>query len=131
MHIEKLLRHIQAYAGIFSTLCNLPYSQRCNILSLRIFRTESLFKTLWSIDQTYSEPYIEHYSGIFRTLCNTTHIQNPVIFVNIYENLWIIRTLTCLKSYIYSEPSQRFMMDFFAKVIIIKKKLKTITKNYN
>ena len=46
-----------------------------------------------------------------------THIQNPAI----QENLQIFRTLTYLKPDTYAEPSQRFKMEFFSKIV----------KNYN
>ena len=75
-HVETLLRHIQAYSGIFSILCNLhilatfPY-----ILSPSIFRGGGLFKTLWKVDQVYSEPghralfiHIQPYAELCATL---------------------------------------------------------------
>ena len=90
----------------------------------------SIFRTLpWGI--------IQPYSGIYRTLCHTCicrnlaysvswniqnfsiiafrSIQNPVKFTN---NLRIFRTLTYLKPDTYSEPSQRFKMEFL--VILVK-----------
>ena len=132
-HIEILLRHIQGYSGIFSTLCNLANSQPFHILSPGIFKTGGLLKTLSNVDQAYSEPchralfsHIQAYSEpcamvayaeawhirnpqIFRTLayfhnCNATHIQNPVIFTKI---LRILRIMTYLKPETYSEPSQK------------------------
>ena len=40
---------------------------------------------------------------------------------HIYKNLGILITLACLKPSTYLEPSQRFKMEFFAKIF----------KNYN
>ena len=75
-------------------------------------------------------PVIEHYSTILTLYnacicikltysklfhnCILSHIQNPVIFTKIHK-------LTCLKPDTYLEPSQRFKMEFFAKIV----------KNYN
>ena len=123
-HIEILLRHIQAYSGIFSTLCNprlfttYPYSEPWHIQNQR---TRGLFKALWNFDQTYSEPchrasfshiveYSEPYATLaFRTLPylrKFTNIQNSDIFK---------------ARHICRELSQRFKMEFFAKNV----------KNYN
>ena len=85
-------------------------------------------------------PAIGHYSGIFRTLCNTCicrnltysescNIQNSSIIASrrifrilpYYKHLWIFRTLAYLKPDTHSELSQRFTMEFFAKIV----------KNYN
>ena len=87
----------------------MPYSERS------IFRTESLFKIMWNVDQTYSEPchrtlfsHIQNLvqclhtqkPGILRILeysvqfhnCILTHIQDSVMFIIIYEylELWHI-----------------------------------------
>ena len=125
------IRHIQVHSGKFNTLCN-P----------RILTT--LFKTLWNVDQAYSEPcyrtlfnHIQAYSEPCTTLAytKTWHTQNPGIFrtlsylhphtyserCHINENLRLFRTLIYLKSSTYSEPSQRLTMEFFAKIV----------KNYN
>ena len=54
-HYEGIFMLIQAYSVPCVTL---TYSQLCHILSPGIFRTRGLFKTLWNIDQTYSEPCV-------------------------------------------------------------------------
>ena len=102
-HIETLLRHVQAYSDIFSTLCNprifksLRYSEPVAHLKLR----EGLIRNIqnpfighhwasFSHIQAYAEPcatfaYAEAWDtwnpGIFRNLYNSipTHIQNSVI----------------------------------------------------
>ena len=87
-HIQTLLRHNLAYSSIF--LCvTLAYLQPCQILSHSIFRTRGLFKSLWNVDQTYSESchwalfsHIQGYSQPCGTLAygETGHIRNPEIF---------------------------------------------------
>ena len=95
-----------------------------------ILRTRGLFKILWNVDQAYSEPCIGHYSAIFRHTQNVrqhlqysepfhhnripTRIQYPAIK---FTNLQLFWTLTYLKPTTYSEPSQRFKMEFFAKIV--------------
>ena len=83
----------QAYSCIFSALCNPRIFLAIHTLNSGIFKTRGLFKSLWNIDQAYSEPChmaIWHYLGIFRTLCNacicrkvarseSLNIQNPSI----------------------------------------------------
>ena len=82
---------IQAYSAPYVTLA---YSQPCHILSPGIFTTRGLFKTLSNVDQAliaqrlhtqkpatlgileYSEPFPN---------CIPTHIQDPIIFTEIYE----------------------------------------------
>ena len=120
MYIETL-RHIQAYPFKFSTLYNprifatLPYSEHWHI-----FRTGSLFRTLWKVDQVYSElchrtlfNHIQSYSEPCATLAyaEAWHTRNHGIFrtptkllpdaysesCHIYENLGMCRTLTYLK----------------------------------
>ena len=49
----SIFKFIQAYSAPCVTL---TYSQTCHILRHGIFRTEGLLKTLWNIDQAYSEP---------------------------------------------------------------------------
>ena len=105
---------IQEYSTPFVTL---PYLQPCHVLSPHIFRTVGLFKTLWDVDYTYSEPchrtlfrhiqnLVQHlhmqkpdilgilqYSELFHN-CIPTHIQNPAIlqtFMNI-QNFDIFKT---------------------------------------
>ena len=65
-HYQGILRLTQAYSGSFVTLA---YLQPCRILSPVIFRMGGLFKTLWNVDQVYSEPY---HRALF------IHIQNLV-----------------------------------------------------
>ena len=101
-HFKGMFRLIQAYP------VTLAHSQSCHILSPSIFWTEGLFKTLWNVDQTYSEPChralfshiqnllqrshtqklgilgILEYSEPFNS-CNLTGIQNPAILTKIYE----------------------------------------------
>ena len=103
-----VLRHIQAYLDIFSTLHIYSPFQ---ILSPGIFRTGGFFKTLWNIHQVYSEPchkelisHIQAIQNFVRCLhmqkpdilaivkhsehfhnCIPTHMQNPVIFKKIFQ----------------------------------------------
>ena len=62
---RKIQNSVEAYSGIFRTLCNthilrtLPYSELCHFQNLGIFRTEGIFRIL----------FIWARSGIF------THIQ--------------------------------------------------------
>ena len=111
--------------------------QPLHVLSPGVFRTGSLFKTLWKVDQVYSElchrtlfKHIQAYSEPYATLAyaETWHTRNPGIFktlpwllsdaysepCHIYENLGIRRTLTYLKPDTYSELSK---MKFFAKIV--------------
>ena len=53
-HYYGIFRLIQAYSA---PCVSLTYLQPCHILSPCIFRTRGLFKTLWNVDQPYSEPY--------------------------------------------------------------------------
>ena len=131
MNVKILLRHIQAYSGPCVTL---TYSEPCHS-EPGIFRTGSLFKILWNVDQHIQNFVIGHYSGIFKTLCNACifrnlaylefwkiqnsynyipkYIQNPVIFRKIYE---YSQNSDIIKPDTYSESSQRFNMEFFAKI---------------
>ena len=94
MHIMTLLRKIQAYSGIFSTLFNLAYSQPCHLLRPGIFRIRIIFKTETltehiqnpaSIRTVYSG-IIQSYSDIFRTLYNCHKCRNLA-----YSRLWNIQ----------------------------------------
>ena len=73
--ILSIIRHIQAYSGIFGTLCNpliftnLPYSEPWH-------RTEGLFKTLLNADQAYLG--ILNHIQTYSEPCTTLHIQNPL-----------------------------------------------------
>ena len=112
-HIQPyttLLRYIHAYwdiikpyAGLFPCV-TLAYSQPCRFLSPSIFRTIGIFKTVWSVDQVYWDPchgtLLRHILSAYtcRNLaysvswnfqnfqnCILTHIQNPVIFTEVYK----------------------------------------------
>ena len=69
-HIEASLRYIQTYSGIFSTLCNhrifttLPYS--------------NLIKTLWNVDQAYSELCHRALFSHIHNLAQRLHMQKLV-----------------------------------------------------
>ena len=113
--ISALLKRIRAYSTPFLTLA---YSQPYHIPSLGIFRTGTIFKSLWDFDQAYSEPChcqndhnslfrhysITPYSGIFRTLCiayicknlaylESWNIQNPSLILSwcIFRNCHIYK----------------------------------------
>ena len=96
---SALLRHIHSYWDIIKTYSGLfrhsapcvilAYSQPYHILSPGIFRTGGLFKTLWNVDQAYSEPchrallsHIPAYSEPCAMLfyAETRHTWNPGIF---------------------------------------------------
>ena len=114
-HIETLLRHIQASSGIFSTLCNPRIFTNLPYLSPGIFKTGGFFKTLWNVDQTYSEPchrilfsQIQKYSGLcaMPAYVETWHI---------LENLRIFRTLTYLKPDTTQNPLKGLRWSFLQK----------------
>ena len=111
--------------------------QPLHVLSPGVFRTGSLFKTLWKVDQVYSElchrtlfKHIQADPEPYATFAyaETWHTRNPGIFktlpwllpdaywepCHIYENLGICKTLTYLKPDRYSELSK---MKFFAKIV--------------
>ena len=139
-HIETS-RHIQSYSGIFSTLCNsrVCTTLSCHILSPNIFKTGGLLQTLWNVDQAYLElchgalcSHILAYQNLMQHLhmqkpgilgileysepfhnCIPKHIQNPVISTKIFE----YSELTYLEPNTYLEPSQRFKMEFFARIV--------------
>ena len=78
--------NIQEYSAPFVILA---YSQPYHILSPGIFRIRGLFKTLWSIDEPYSEPFhrvlfshIQAYSQSCAKLAyaKTWYTGNPEIF---------------------------------------------------
>ena len=126
-HIQSysaLLRHIHSYWDIIKASYSAPfvtlaYSKPWHVLSPGIFRTGGLFKALWNVDQTYSEPchspsfghiqaYLKpcamqkpdilgilEYSEPFHNYI-LTYNQNPVIFTKIYEysELWHIQNPT-------------------------------------
>ena len=117
----------QAYSAPCVTL---TYLQICHILSPNLFKTGSLFKTHWNIDQAYLEPYhgalfshIQAYSeprtmlayaegchtwnpGIPKTLPQLhPHVYSESCYI--CENLQIFRTLAYLKSDTYLQPSYR------------------------
>ena len=85
-HCKDISRLIRAYSAPFVILA---YSHSCHILNPGIFRTGSLFKALWNVDQTYSElchrasfSHIQAYSEPCATLAytETWHIRNPGMF---------------------------------------------------
>ena len=116
---------IKAYSDIFSTL---------PILS------SNIFKTLWNVDQAYSEAchralfsHIQAYSEpcamlaypetwrtrnsrIFRTLAHL-HPNTYSKSCHTNENWQIFRTLSYLKPYTYSEHSPEFKIEIFAKIV--------------
>ena len=115
-----LFEHIQH--AIYNLVILTAYLKPCETLT-------------WHIQN----PATGHYSAIFRILSNAClcrnmssfhswNIQNSsiiasqLIFITLwYENLRIFRTMTNLKSNTYLEPSQRFTIEFFEKIV----------KNYN
>ena len=135
-----ILNIIKAYSGLFrhiQHLVTLAYSWPCHILSPSIFRTRGLFKTLWNVDQTYSEPcHRELFSHIqtFRNLrkacirrnlaySESWNIQNPSITASrrIFRTVLYERKFTNIqKSNIFKtrhifRTSQRFKIEFFCK----------------
>ena len=95
MHIETLLRYIQACSGIFVTLCNpriftnLPYSEPWHIQKLAIGHYSSMFRHIQKLVQPLhmQNPSILQILGYSEPLHNwiLMHIQNPVIFMKINE----------------------------------------------
>ena len=111
--------------------------------ALAYLESEAYFKSCETLTRHIQNPTIGHHSAIFRHILNLvqrlhmqkpeifgimeysepfhnyiqTYIQNPVI----HKNLPTFRTLTYLKPDTYAEPSQRFKMEFFSKIV----------KNYN
>ena len=88
---HSLLRLIQAYSVA------LAYSQLCHILSPCIFRTGSLFKALWIVDQISSEPchrasfsHVQAYSEPCATL---VLCRNPT-----YSSSWNIHNSSIITS---------------------------------
>ena len=70
-------RHIQAYCGIFRTLCNSCIFRTCHIQNSGIFRTQDIFSTLSRHILEYSEHCVCN-ARIMRTLPHSElcHIQN-------------------------------------------------------
>ena len=69
MHIGKLLRHIQAYSGIFSTQCNTCIPVDC-------------FKPFETLTKHIQNPAMGHYLVLFRHIKNLMqrlHTQKPGI----------------------------------------------------
>ena len=120
---SALLRHIHAYwdiiyaySSLFSTLSS-PH-----IHNLAVFW--AYLKPCETLTRHIQKPTIGHYSAIFRTLYNASirrnlayseswNIQNP----SIIASRRIFRTLSYLKPDTYSKSSQRFKMQFFAKIV--------------
>ena len=138
----RILRYtgiFKAHSGLFR---HIQHSvQPSHIHNLAIFwalaylEPEAYLKPCETLTRHIQNPIIGHYSDIFRTLCNayihknlayseSWNIQNPSIVASrrilrtcrINKNLRISRTLTHLKCDTYSEPSQRFKIEFFAKI---------------
>ena len=65
----------------------------------------------------YAETWHTRNPGIFRTLPFASQLIFRTLLCHIYENLRILRTLTYLKPDTYAEPSQKFKMKFFAKIV--------------
>ena len=94
---SALLRHIHSYWDIikgYSAPCITPtYSKLCHILSPILRRNECLFKTLWNVEQTNSEPChsasFGHIHRHIENLVRRLHMQKPDIF----GILGIFRTL--------------------------------------
>ena len=113
--------------NLFSTLKDF-WLRTCTQALFSQFRLRwpGIFRTLpWGIIQPYLEPcetlvYTETWDtrnpGIFRTL-SWLHPYAYSEHCHICENLRILRTLTYLKPVKYSESSQRFKIDFFAKIV--------------
>ena len=83
-----ICQHIQSYSALLRHI-HIEHSQPCHILSPGIFRLGGLLKTLWNVDQVYSEPCHEAlFSHIqarsepcaMLAYAETWHIQNPGIF---------------------------------------------------
>ena len=129
-----MFRLIQAYSIPCVTI---TYSQPCHILSPSICRTGTFLKTLWNVDQAYSElchralfGHIQNpvqllhmqkpsilgileYLELFHN-CIQTHIHNPDILTKIYEclELWHISNLTHIQKFF-----KDFRLSFFAKIV--------------
>ena len=144
---SHILRHIQAYSVIFSTLCNphifatlplfwalayLAFKTNLKAYSRGLFKTETLTKdiqkALFSHIQAFPEPWAT------LAYAETWHTQNPRIFrtlqlhpgvcsepCHIYKNLWIFRTLTYFKTWHIHKPLKDLRWSFLKK----KKKLNT------
>ena len=142
---SHILRHIQAYSVIFSTLCNphifatlplfwalayLAFKTNLKAYSRGLFKTETLTKdiqkALFSHIQAFPEPWAT------LAYAETWHTQNPRIFrtlqlhprvcsepCHIYKNLWIFRTLTYFKTWHIHKPLKDLRWSFLEK----KKKL--------
>ena len=100
IHSYDIFRLIQAYSGPCVTFA---YSQPCHILRPSIFRTVSLFKTLWNVDHAYLEP-------CYRALFSHIHVYSEPFATLVYTETWhtrnrgILRTLPKLHPLAYSEP---------------------------
>ena len=146
---SHILRHIQAYSVIFSTLCNphifatlplfwalayLAFKTNLKAYSRGLFKTETLTKdiqkALFSHIQAFPEPWAT------LAYAETWHTQNPRIFrtlqlhprvcsepCHIYKNLWIFRTLTYFKTWHIHKPLKDLRWSFLKKKK--KKKLNT------
>ena len=98
-HILTLLRHIQAYSGIFRPCVTLAYSPPSHILDPGIFRTGSLLQTLWKVDLACSETCHRNYSA-----SKSWNIQNS----SITASREIFRTLSYLRKFTNIQNSDMF-----------------------
>ena len=145
---SHILRHIQAYSVIFSTLCNphifatlplfwalayLAFKTNLKAYSRGLFKTETLTKdiqkALFSHIQAFPEPWAT------LAYAETWHTQNPRIFrtlqlhprvcsepCHIYKNLWIFRTLTYFKTWHIHKPLKDLRWSFLKEKKKKKKK---------
>ena len=129
--------HIHAYWDIKAYLGFQAYSQPCHFLSPGIFWTRCLFKTLWNVDQAYSEPY--NRGALFshiQNLVQCLHMQKPGILVillayscniqnasiiascHIDKNLWTftnIQNSGVFKTWHIFRTVSKFKIEFFFK----------------
>ena len=126
------LKNIQAYSGIFSTLIN-PCIFTTIFWALAYLEPEVYLKPCETLTRHIQNPAIGHYSVIFwhiQNLVECLHTQKPGILGILeysaplddcilthmlmktykYSKLW-----HNLKPDAYSEPSQRFKIDFLHK----------------
>ena len=82
MHIETLLRHIQAYSGILSTLPSLHIHNLAIFWAVAYLEPEAYLKPCKTLTKYIQNPAIGHYSAIFRHIQNLVqclHTQKPGI----------------------------------------------------
>ena len=142
-HIHAYWDIIKAYSELFRHIQRPEYSHIHNLAifwALAYLEPDAYLKLCETLTRHIQNPATEHYSAIFRhywepcatlAYAETWHTRNSGIFrtlpqlhpdaysepCHIYEKLRIFRTLTYLKPNTYSKPSQRFKMEFFAKIV--------------